>query len=61
MEAGKIIRDVHGIEVRPDTPAGDYRVLVDWSDPRTGKALAPEGGPYAAGPIGVPARPAAGS
>ena len=58
---GTIIRDVHGIVIKPDTPAGSYRVKADWSAPRSQQTLAPAGGPFGTGPVTIPAQSASGS
>ena len=55
-EPGTIIRDVHGIVVEPGTPPGSYQVTVDWLQPYTQQTLSPDGGPFVAGPVTIPAR-----
>jgi len=56
-QPGVIIRDVHGIVVKPGTPPGSYLVTVDWLQPYTQQALLPEGGPCTIGPVAVPRLP----
>jgi 4-amino-4-deoxy-L-arabinose transferase-like glycosyltransferase len=51
---GVIIRDVHGIVVKPGTPPGSYLVTVDWLQPYTQQTLPPADGPFTVGPVAVP-------
>lgn len=53
-EPGTIIRDVHGIAVKPGTPPGSYLLTVDWLEPYKGKGLLPEQASFALGPLNVP-------
>ena len=53
-EPGTIIRDVHGIAVKPGTPPGSYLLTVDWLEPYKGKGLLPERASFALGPLNVP-------
>ena len=51
---GVVIRDVHGIIVKPGTPPGSYLITVEWLQPYTQHTLPPADGPFTVGPVAVP-------
>lgn len=43
-QAGDLIRDPHHVQLPPDLPAGDYRLVAGMYDPATGQRLTTSGG-----------------